>query len=259
MNVTMQKFCKAVLPSRAGNRRFWREGAFTLIELLVVIAIIAILAAMLLPALARAKERALRTSCLSNAKQLGFAAQLYGNDNRDKLPDVRFPPFVPIPPWPGTPTVNWGWDVPTLYIDALIRNGATRDTFFCPSNRGFNADEVWNFGINIGQEFRIVGALFLIQGNPRIPPRYWRDSLLGNATNKPTDTEYICDVVMSYNGNYARIDFGGLQEPMRSLQRTSHLERNGPAGGNIWYLDGHAKWRPYNEMTNSFGIPRYEF
>src|SRR2546423_13691778 len=73
---------------RSPHSRMLRPRAFTLIELLVVIAIIAILAALLLPALSRAKWRTKVTACSSNLRQLSLAAIMYGGDYNDKLPGV---------------------------------------------------------------------------------------------------------------------------------------------------------------------------
>jgi type II secretory pathway pseudopilin PulG len=90
---------------------FLHRSAFTLIKLLVVIAIIAILAALLLPALIGAKNMALRTSCLNNLKQMGVATGIYAGDNSENIPPSQYAPG-------GTP-----WNGYLLYWDNTGANG----------------------------------------------------------------------------------------------------------------------------------------
>src|SRR5262245_32209995 len=106
-----------------------RARGFTLIELLVVIAIIAILAAMLLPALSKAKVRAQTISCLNNARQLGLATMIYTGDFNDYYPyGVNVKNSVPS-----------SWVDPTAWHQALLPYlGASSQgakTFACPSER----------------------------------------------------------------------------------------------------------------------------
>lgn len=127
--------------------------AFTLIELLVVIAIIAILAAMLLPALSKAKAKAQGASCLNNLKQWGLATQLYATDNQDFLPPDGAPN-------PSDTATNTGWYIQlpqTLsmprYHDQLWRTNASADIgrsiWLCPSNpRRSNGINLFHYCLN---------------------------------------------------------------------------------------------------------------
>jgi prepilin-type N-terminal cleavage/methylation domain-containing protein/prepilin-type processing-associated H-X9-DG protein len=126
-------------------------GGFTLIELLVVIAIIAILAAMLLPALAKAKERALRVSCQSNLKQIGIAIIMYTGDNDDQLPPNRMNATLPdgnsvwYPNWmgswnldPANPIWTAGpFNLGSIYAAKILPDGKV---LYCPSGEKFDGN-----------------------------------------------------------------------------------------------------------------------
>ncbi len=144
------------------------QRGFTLIELLVVIAIIAILAALLLPALARAREKSIRTQCLNNLKQCGLAMQIYAGDYKDKLPA-----------WSGDG--NWCWDMPQFVADLMLSSGAQRHVMYDPGFPAQDNDELWNFSLNADptKGFRVIGYAMTFPGtaslmatneNPFDPP-----------------------------------------------------------------------------------------
>jgi prepilin-type N-terminal cleavage/methylation domain-containing protein len=203
------------------------KRGFTLIELLVVIAIIAILAALLLPVLSSAKERARRVHCLNNMRQIGYAMHLYASDNRDLLPDCT----TNNPTFYGS---YYPWDLNTNVVTELEARGAKHE---------MDDDRHWNFHQYYPFPIRVLGYVFLLNGCTDVPEDMWRRNILGDGTRSPAETEYVIDAVGSQDGDYRHIE--GLW-----VDRTSHIRGNTPEGGNIAFEDGHAQWRDFKQMQH---------
>lgn len=237
------------------SRRLPARCAFTLIELLVVIAVIAILAALLIPVLAKAKESGLRASCKSNLRQIGMALQMYAQDNNNLLPDLRYAPFSTDP---GTAAGRWPWDISTNLTDEIIRDGGSQNVFYCPSYPEFNCDQTWNFGTGANGEnggFRITGYIWLLPGQgvyeqtTALETPYWRTNVLGiPGILSPADAQLVFDVIIEGpDGSFNNVTVGGLTN---LVQRTSHLNGPVPAGANQLYEDGHVEWRIWRVIYN---------
>ena len=215
--------------------------AFTLIELLVVIAIVAILAAILFPVFARAKEAAKRTACLSNLRQIATATLMYENDEDDRLPDRRdvkralrgtatwtWPPSDPRGGWAVeilAPYVHNGelWSCPSVSGSAMAKLPQVEQT----TPQGVSRYWLWRF------DHMDADAVELDNLWGKAPETAVADL---QAANNPTvgQPQSPAEIELAVDPYFPSI--APVPAPLKGV--AVHV-----GGRNRAFLDGHAKWQ----------------
>jgi type II secretory pathway pseudopilin PulG len=237
------------------------SSAFTSLELLVVIAMLAILAAILLPAVASTKEKNIRIVCTNNEKQLYTSLHIYSDDNGDALPLLQN-------------AGSWPWDIPTPVTTAMLKNGCTKKTFYCPSTAPRFTDQedwaaansLWNYS---GGIFNIAGYAFSFGGSSSKVALQYQNLIIRSEihtgtpvpfADNPGTRELLADVILSTGNNlpasasdnFTSIYGGFTQNGVGYPHLSAHLRTAGlPAGGNIAFKDGHVQWRKFDASNAS--------
>ncbi|MDX1933254.1 MAG: prepilin-type N-terminal cleavage/methylation domain-containing protein [Capsulimonadales bacterium] len=244
-----------------------RRNAFTLIELLVVIAIIAILAAILFPVFAQAREKARQATCLSNHKQVILASMMYSQDN-----DEMIVPYRTTPRLPGTRTFT-GQIVQELWPTTLQPYIKSEGIFTEPSNpsrTGFDAVRR-QYGPTSGTAQRFLGFFPAMGMNAALAPDFNMGYALARI-NAPADCIAFADTaypdasglkdfgyyIVWYRASFTQDEDLKAASPQPNAPGMPGVDGNyvqaaiwHNGGGNVSFLDGHAKWLRRETLLNA--------
>ena len=269
------------LGGTSGSAVVGRLAGFTLIELLVVIAVIAILAAMLLPALSQAKQQAIKTSCESNQRQQLIAFTIYANENKEFLPDDT--------------GANQAWDLSQGAGYALSISGAAYKMWYDPGTYLEYTDADWvQFWNNqsvyddahdvgplrhIGYTLTLYGIAEYQNGNSEystnINLKLSAEPLGLNGKRLPivlsSRVLVACCTINGSGGeglaNMERAQWTGLPHDMdgdvpgtKPLTSAHLLSTKRPSGGNMGMCDGHVEWRRFQSfIPRTTGSPYFYY